>query len=62
MNDAAVSTLAHAAGLAATAARFPDDVRQALATLEHHKANLPRSNDAGLEPLPAYAAPKVSAR
>lgn len=62
MNDPALAALVAAAGLTATAERFPDDVRDALATLARHKANLPRSNDATLEPLPAYRAPGPSAR
>ena len=62
MDEATLATLAGAAGLTATANRFPDDVREALATLARHKANLPRSSDAGLEPLPAYRAPTPRAR
>ncbi len=52
--DDATKTLAQAAGLAATAARFPADVEEALATLAKHKAALPRSSDPRLEPTPAY--------
>jgi hypothetical protein len=52
--DETTKTLAQAAGLAATAARFPADVQEALASLAKHKAALPRSNDPTLEPTPAY--------
>lgn len=51
MDDATQIALIRAAGLEATAARFPDDVTEALATLARHKASLPRSTDATLEPL-----------
>jgi hypothetical protein len=57
--DDATKTLAEAAGLAATAARFPADVQEALATLAKHKAALPRSNDPRLEPIPAYQVPRA---
>jgi hypothetical protein len=57
--DDTTKTLAQAAGLAATAARFPADVAEALATLARHKAALPRSNDPALEPTPAYAGPRA---
>jgi len=59
MDHAAFTTLAGAAGLADTALRFPDDIKEALATLARHKANLPRNSDPTLEPLPAYRAPKA---
>lgn len=62
MDDATFASLTAAAGLAVTASRFSDDVREALATLARHKANLPRSSDATLEPLPAYRAPTCGAR
>jgi len=52
--DDATTALAKAAGLAATAARFPADVQEALATLAKHKAALPRTSDPTLEPVPAY--------
>ncbi|MBX9750562.1 MAG: hypothetical protein K5Q68_13335 [Roseococcus sp.] len=52
--DDATKLLAQAAGLAATAARFPADVEEALASLARHKAALPRSSDPILEPTPAY--------
>lgn len=58
MDDATIA-LAKAAGLAATAARFPDDVREALGSLARHKAALPRSSDPRLEPTPAYRAPQA---
>jgi hypothetical protein len=57
--DDATTALAKAAGLAATAARFPDDVREALAALARHKAALPRSSDPTLEPTPAYPGPRA---
>jgi hypothetical protein len=52
--DETTATLAKAAGLAATAARFPADVEEALASLARHKAALPRTSDPRLEPTPAY--------
>lgn len=62
MDHTAFTTLADAAGLAETARRFPDDVKEAMATLARHKAHLPRSSDPRLEPLPAYSAPKGDGR
>ena len=53
--DDATAALLRAAGLEATADRFPEDIRDALATLAKHKANLPRSSDPRLEPTPPYA-------
>jgi len=55
--DETTQALVKAAGLSATAARFPDDIAEALATLAKHKAALPRSSDPRLEPTPAYRAP-----
>ncbi len=57
--DDATQALAKAAGLEATAARFPDDVREALATLARHKAALPRTSDPRLEPTPFHQAPRA---
>lgn len=52
--DDATKALAKAAGLEETAARFPADLAEALATLARHKAALPRSSDPTLEPTPAH--------
>jgi hypothetical protein len=52
--DETTAALAKAAGLAETAARFPADVAEALASLAKHKAALPRSSDPRLEPTPAH--------
>lgn len=57
--DERTKTLAQAAGLTATATRFPADVQEALATLAKHKAALPRSSDPALEPTPAYHGPRA---
>jgi len=54
MTEEEFAAIAKAAGLDATAARFPDDVRAALAQLARHRAQLPRSSDPGLEPTPAF--------
>ena len=55
MDDATVA-LVKAAGLEATAARFPEDVREALKVLAQHKAALRPSNDPRLEPTPTHRA------
>lgn len=52
--DDATKALVKAAGLEATAARFPGDVQEALALLAKYRATLPRSSDPKLEPIPAY--------
>jgi hypothetical protein len=54
MTDDEFATLVKAAGLEATAARFPGDVRAALAMLARHKNQLPRTGDPTLEPTPAF--------
>jgi hypothetical protein len=54
MTDAEFAALVKAAGMEATAARFPADVRTALATLAKHKGQLPRTSDPTLEPTPAF--------
>ncbi|MBS7812576.1 hypothetical protein [Roseococcus pinisoli] len=58
MDDATLAALIRAAGLEETARQFPDDVRDALATVARQRANLPRSSDPTLEPTPAYQAPR----
>lgn len=58
MNDATTAP-AKAAGLEATAARFPDDLREALAMAAKHKAALPRTSTPGLEPTPFHQAPRA---
>ena len=55
--DETTQALVKAAGLSATATRFPADIADALASLAKHKAALPRTNDPRLEPTPAYHAP-----
>ena len=57
--DDATKVLVKAAGLEATAQRFPDDVREALALLAKYKATLPRSSDPTLEPTPGHKAPQA---
>lgn len=54
LTDEEFATLVKAAGLEATAASFPGDVRTALATLAKHKGQLPRTSDPTLEPTPAF--------
>jgi len=58
MDDTTLEALIRAAGLEETARAFPDDVRDALATVARQRANLPRSSDPALEPTPAYLAPR----
>ena len=55
--DETAQAMVKAAGLGATAAHFPADIADALASLAKHKAALPRSSDPRLEPTPAYRAP-----
>jgi len=55
--DETTQALLKTAGLKATAARFPADIADALASLAKHKAALSRSSDPTLEPTPAYHAP-----
>lgn len=59
MTDEEIAALVKAAGLEETAARYPADVRAALAQLARHKGQLPRSSDPTLEPTPAYVAPRA---
>ena len=58
MTDEEIAALVKAAGLEETAARYPGDVRAALAQLARHKGQLPRSSDPALEPTPAFQAPR----
>ena len=55
--DETTQALVKAAGLTGTAAHFPADIADALASLAKHKAALPRNSDPTLEPTPAYHAP-----
>ncbi|TCH97224.1 hypothetical protein EJV46_18120 [Roseococcus sp. SYP-B2431] len=58
MDDATLAALIRAAGLEETAREFPDDVRDALATVARQRAALPRSSHPRLEPTPGYLAPR----
>jgi hypothetical protein len=58
MDDATLAALIRAAGLEETAREFPDDVREALATVARQRASLPRSSDPTLEPTPGHLAPR----
>ncbi len=58
MDDATLAALIRAAGLEETAREFPDDVRDAVATVLRQRANLPRTSDHKLEPTPAHQAPR----
>ncbi|MCU0887068.1 MAG: hypothetical protein MUC64_03465 [Rubritepida sp.] len=57
LTDEEVAAIAQAAGLATLHARFPGEVRAALATLAKHASALPRPADPGVEPTPAFRAP-----
>lgn len=57
MTDDEIAAIVKAAGLEATAARYPADVRAALAQLARHRGQLPRSSDPALEPTPAFSLP-----
>lgn len=59
MTDEEIAALVKAAGLEETAARYPADVRAALAQLARHKGQLPRTSDPALEPTPAFQAPRA---
>lgn len=54
MTDDEFAAIVKAAGLEATAARYPADVRAALAQLARHRGQLPRSSDPALEPTPVF--------
>lgn len=58
MDDATLAALIRAAGLEETAREFPDDVRDAVATVLRQRAGLPRTADPTLEPTPGYLAPR----
>lgn len=57
MDDATLAALIRAAGLDETARAYPDDVRDAVATVLRQRAGLPRTSDPTLEPTPAHRAP-----
>ncbi|HEV7455379.1 MAG TPA: hypothetical protein VGN96_01275 [Roseococcus sp.] len=59
MTDEEIAALVKAAGLEETAARYPADVRAALAQLARHKGQLPRSSDPALEPTPSFRATRA---
>lgn len=55
MDDRTAEILALNAGLARAWANHRADVLAALASLEAHRGNLPRSRDPALEPVPPYS-------
>ena len=57
MSDEEIAVLVKAAGLQELAAKYPADVRDALATLAKHRAALRRTSDPTLEPTPACQGP-----
>ncbi|MBB3900436.1 hypothetical protein [Roseococcus suduntuyensis] len=59
MTDEEIAALVKAAGLEDAAARYPADVRAALAQLARQRGQLPRSGDPALEPTPAFVAPRA---
>lgn len=59
MTDEEIAAIVKAAGLEDTAARYPADVRAALAQLARHRGQLPRSSDPTLEPTPAFHLPRA---
>ncbi len=61
MTDQEIAAIVKGAGLEGTAARYPADVRAALAQLARHRGQLPRSSDPGLEPTPAFSLPAARA-
>ena len=57
MTEEEIAQHVKAAGMEATAARFPTEVREALEALGRHRAALVRNHDPALEPTPAFRAP-----
>ncbi len=55
MDDKTAEILARNAGLAKAWANHRADVMDALASLAAHQANLPRTRDAAVEPVPPYS-------
>lgn len=55
---AELAALARAHGLERLHARFPDELRAALATLASHARTRPRPEDVAVEPVPPCTAPR----
>jgi hypothetical protein len=54
-----VAALARAHGLERLHARFPGELRAALATLAKHASNRPVVDDPAVEPTPPYTVPRA---